>query len=439
MSSLLNITSEAFGLKRAINHLTPSAAVQPKLTVNTPGDRYEQEADSMADRVMRMAAPGAETKPLTGLIGRSVQRKCFSCEKEEEKKHILRKESGEGGGLSVSASFASSLNALKGGGSPLPRSTRSFMENAFSTDFSGVRVHADSRAAEMSRGIQAKAFTYGSDIYFNTSEYNTHTENGKRLLAHELSHTVQQGGIKRKMVQREVLYSNGYPRPYSSDLNEVTSAEKNTWTPSTIDFKASALASGGTNGVSDFNSFLNALSSKADNSITDLYLIGHSNSSMFSFGGRILVQSPPDVDFVTDDNCISTTQLSAKMDAIVPLRKKFAPGSSIVLVGCHAGTGVSLLDAISNAFQVCVKGFINEVIWCLNWSTPGKTITGRGKIGYVSPDTTDPLELILPVNSNTSDVKQLTPDNQSCAGVPQAAPVPSPSPAPRSYIDEAPK
>ena len=414
--------------------------VQPKLTVNSPGDIYEQEADAMADRVMRMTATTVEQKPITGLIGRSVQRKCTKCEEEEKKKRIMRKESIGSGDFSASSSFISSLNASKGGGRTLPEGTRYFMENAFSADFSGVRVHTGGQASELSNGIQAKAFTHGSDIYFNTGEYNTQTENGKRLLAHELSHTVQQGGIKRKMIQRDVLYSSGYPRPYSSDAAEVASAEKSTWTPASIDFQASSLASGGTNGVPHFQGFLAELSTKADDSITNLYLIGHSNSSMFSFGGTILVQSPPDVDFVTDNNCISTTQLSANMSAIVPLRKKFASGSSIVLVGCHAGTGVSLLNAISNAFQVCVKGFKNEVKWCLDWSTPGKKITGRGKMGYVSPDTNDPMELIGPVRCTTSDVKKLTPDNQSCVGLPKTAPVPNPnpvpSPVPKSTLDE---
>ncbi len=166
--------------------------VQPKLTINTPGDRYEQEADAMADRVMRMPASEDKAKLVTGLIGGSVQRKCVSCKEEEKRNSIMRKESGALGGLSVSSSFASSLNASKGSGSPLPQATKSFMENAFSTDFSGVRIHADSHAAEMSRGINAKAFTYGRDIYFDQGKYAPENIEGKKLLAHELTHIIQQ-------------------------------------------------------------------------------------------------------------------------------------------------------------------------------------------------------------------------------------------------------
>ncbi len=170
--------------------------VQPKLTVNTPGDRYEQEADAMAGRVMRMAAPGAEATPVTGLIGRSVQRKCTNCDEENKRRGtVMRKAASGNDSMNISPAFSSALHATRGGGSPLPEGTRNFMENAFSADFSGVRVHADSRAAEMNRGINAKAFTYGNDIYFGRGKYSPNTFSGKTLLAHELKHTLQQQGV----------------------------------------------------------------------------------------------------------------------------------------------------------------------------------------------------------------------------------------------------
>jgi len=182
-------------------------AVQSKLTINEPGDQYEQEADAMANKVMRMGEYGTynQPKPMTGLVGRSVQRKCSKCE-EEKKKPIMRKAVAANTGIHMSSSFASSLNASKGGGLPLPQGTRSFMENAFSADFSRVRVHSDSEASEMSKGINAKAFTYGNDIYFRGGQYNTGTSEGKQLLAHELTHVVQQGG-GAMTVQRQVAHT----------------------------------------------------------------------------------------------------------------------------------------------------------------------------------------------------------------------------------------
>ncbi len=185
----------------------PLKAIQPKLRLNNPGDRYEQEADAMAGRVMRMAAPGAEATPVTGLIGRSVQRKCTNCDEENKRRGtVMRKAASGNDSTNVSPAFSSALHATRGGGSPLPEGTRNFMENAFSADFSGVRVHADSRAAEMNRGIHARAFTYGSDIYFGQETKNLHSESGKRLLAHELTHVQQQEGTDHSgILSRDVL------------------------------------------------------------------------------------------------------------------------------------------------------------------------------------------------------------------------------------------
>jgi hypothetical protein len=189
--------------KPVSNYLLSKNLIQPKLTVNTPGDVYEQEADAMADKVMRMSSNenAYQPKPATGLIGKSVQHKCSKCEEEEKKNPIMRKTEASSGSIPVSSSFASSLNASKGGGAPLPQATRSFMENAFSTDFSNVKIHTDSKAAEMNKGINARAFTYGNDIYFSNGQYTSNTEEVKKLLAHELTHVVQQGSNNSQLIQ----------------------------------------------------------------------------------------------------------------------------------------------------------------------------------------------------------------------------------------------
>ena len=176
--------------------------IQPKLTVNTPGDIYEQEADAMADRVMRMSSNEA-AKPITGLIGASLQRKCAHCEEEDKRrKPVMRKTEAGNSGMNVSSSFAASLNASKGGGSPLPQATKNLMENAFSTDFSSVKIHTDSQASELSSGINAMAFTTGNDIYFNQGQYHPGSDEGKQLLAHELTHVIQQKGRTENEIQR---------------------------------------------------------------------------------------------------------------------------------------------------------------------------------------------------------------------------------------------
>jgi hypothetical protein len=178
--------------------------VQPKLKVNEPGDMYEQEADAMADRVMRMVGGDRQQsvpKPVTGLIGNSVQRKCAGCEEEDKRRKVMRKETSGWGGFSAPTSFASSLGTSNTG-NPLPATTRTQMEQAFDTNFSDVRIHADAQSVQLNNSINAKAFTYGRDIFFNQGELNLNSASGKRLLAHELTHVVQQGGQASGAIQR---------------------------------------------------------------------------------------------------------------------------------------------------------------------------------------------------------------------------------------------
>jgi hypothetical protein len=85
------------------------------------------------------------------------------------------------------------LGSSKGGGQPLPESTRSGMEQSIGADFSGVRIHTDSSAVQMNKDLHAQAFTHGSDIYFNSGKYDAESTGGQHLLAHELTHVVQQG------------------------------------------------------------------------------------------------------------------------------------------------------------------------------------------------------------------------------------------------------
>jgi len=168
---------------------------QPKLTVNTPGDAYEQEADQVADQVMRMQegdAPIVQRMPLTS-VG-DVQRKCAACEQEEAR----RKETGSdsAGGKAAPGIVSDVLSSSAG--RPMEGDTRQFMESRFGQDFSQVRIHTDSRAAESASAIQARAYTSGRDIVFGQGQYQPESSSGKRLLAHELAHVGQQGrGIKR--------------------------------------------------------------------------------------------------------------------------------------------------------------------------------------------------------------------------------------------------
>lgn len=99
----------------------------------------------------------------------------------------------------ASESTTNLINASKNSGNPLPDHTKSFMENRFGYDFSDVKIHTGNDAVNMSRDLNAKAFTIGRDIYFNQGNFSPDTSDGKQLLAHELTHTLQQGGSGIKM------------------------------------------------------------------------------------------------------------------------------------------------------------------------------------------------------------------------------------------------
>ncbi len=174
---------------RAVSRMIRSGIIQAKLTIGQPGDIYEKEADRVADQVMRMTEPqGALVNSQLSLVQR--QSTCPGCEEEETP--ISRKESGSCGGSDVMSCVESHINALKGGGQSLSPSTRNFFEPRFGSDFSKVRVHIGTDAAAIATEINAKAFTTGRDIFFNTGQYSPGTTSGKSLLAHELTHVVQQ-------------------------------------------------------------------------------------------------------------------------------------------------------------------------------------------------------------------------------------------------------
>ena len=166
---------------------------QPKLTINTPGDPYEQQADAMAEQVMRMKDPFIQPKPFI-----TIQRKCAHC--EEEEKNMQRKDNGQGE-TKEQDGFENYINNLQSSGQPMPAEVRNFYEPRFGYDFSSVKLHTDSMAAKSAQSINALAYTSGNNIVFNNGQYSPESESGKKLLAHELTHIVQQKA-GRKMIQR---------------------------------------------------------------------------------------------------------------------------------------------------------------------------------------------------------------------------------------------
>lgn len=221
-------------------------SVQTKLNVGQPGDKYEQEADRVAESVVNRQAetptffPPAQplniqSKPIAETITPLIQKaeeeevqtkleiqrqeelevaqpklKIQRQEEEEEMQMQPIKEEEEllqpkMESLTVgnSSTTEQKLKSSRGNGSRLNTETRAQMEQGFGADFSGVKIHTDNMAVQMNENLGAQAFTSGNDIYFNEGKYNPNSQNGKKLLAHELTHTVQQGGmVAQNMVQK---------------------------------------------------------------------------------------------------------------------------------------------------------------------------------------------------------------------------------------------
>jgi hypothetical protein len=195
---------------RYVQRLLNSMAVQAKLTVNAPNDIYEQEADSIADTVTMALATQAqrqeeeeEEEEEEPVQAKSFLQRQVEEEEEEEEEELQAKAADyvqrttANAVPEISSEMESEINAARGGGQPLAEETRQPMEQAFGTDFSGVRVHTDESADTLNQSLQAEAFTRGQDIFFKSGAYNPESTKGQKLLAHELTHTIQQDAHKR--------------------------------------------------------------------------------------------------------------------------------------------------------------------------------------------------------------------------------------------------
>ncbi len=191
--------------------------VQPKLKVNEPNDHYEQEADRIADEIVRSdAIDGASrlspihavTRPITRVQRQEVED--VDVQSEEDEEEIKADDSGmpkrEQGVAGTVMKPSESLNIPQDNGHPLEADVQQTMGQRMGYDFSHVRIHTDADAIRSARQIKAHAYTLGRDIYFNQGRYNPHDFAGLKLLTHELTHVVQQGGgaaAPGGMVQRK--------------------------------------------------------------------------------------------------------------------------------------------------------------------------------------------------------------------------------------------
>ncbi len=201
-----------------VHQILHPTSIQTKLKVGQPNDKYEREADRVADKVMGMPEPVLQRQPenedeevlqtklpaaqITSLVQRQeapskeeaepVQAKSADELQRQPIEEELQAKEVAGLTPLAPSNTESRLNSLKSGGHPLDSATRNFFEPRFGHDFSKVKIHTDNHASETARSINARAFTVGNHVVMGAGEYQPGSPSGQRLLGHELTHVVQQ-------------------------------------------------------------------------------------------------------------------------------------------------------------------------------------------------------------------------------------------------------
>lgn len=252
--------------KELLNRPDQRLVIKSKLKIGQPGNKYEQEADAVADRVMRMTdsnqiqmqpieeeeelmqpklrmqpieeeeellQPKLRMQPLEEeeemlqpkiqLQEEEMLQPKFRLQLLEEEEEMIQSKAKSGKGFE-SSELTKHISSTKGNGQPLSTHTNQFMSKAFSTDLSGVKVHTNLKAVQMNQQLGARAFTYGNNIYFNNGEFNPNSSSGKNLLAHELTHVVQQGMTKGKISSK--FSSPSLPQPTVQRYTDYSVADQ---------------------------------------------------------------------------------------------------------------------------------------------------------------------------------------------------------------------
>ncbi len=219
-------------------HAPPSEPIQAKLIVSQPGDQYEQEADQVAEQVMPMSpSETLEDPDVSGSSQTHVQRVSpwtevmrrqsepedeeWNSEPIEEEEETLQAKESAGHTPTVTPELDTRIHSMRGGGQPLDAATRAYMEPRFGHDFSRVRIHTEERAAETARAVNALAYTVGRDMVFEAGKYVPKTPKGLHLLAHELTHVIQQERQTIPLIQRQVAEPQTVPAQQGEGVQQA--------------------------------------------------------------------------------------------------------------------------------------------------------------------------------------------------------------------------
>lgn len=179
-------------------HARTSVRTQPKPEVSSPGDPYEREADRVAGQVMLMPEPQVQRTCSCG-------GECPKCNAERQNPEGVHRQATHAHANSPNPSVPLSSpvhDVVRASGQPLDSGVRGFMESRFGHDFAGVRVHVGDKAAQSAASLSARAYTLGSRIVFGAGQYQPNTASGRLLLAHELTHVIQQGSTRPRPMRQ---------------------------------------------------------------------------------------------------------------------------------------------------------------------------------------------------------------------------------------------
>jgi hypothetical protein len=209
----------------------------------------------------------------------------------------------------------------------------------------------------------------------------------------------------------DLIIASGYPYPYRNITDELAAASADNWFPVTVDFRATAVHSGGAAEAASFDDLLNVIAKKKKGSIRELGIIGHANPDAFVLAGHI------NRGTITSNRAaiIHPVSIQENLAKIKAVRDRFATQDvrppSITLFACDAGSGDKLLEELSKAFQVTVRGFQREIWWCF-MAGRGGAIRGRTWYDAVGAGLHPKCD-----SANFSpDIRVWKPDKQSFAG-----------------------
>jgi hypothetical protein len=324
-------------------HTCPTR-VQAKLEIGRPDDEYEREADEVADKVMRMPAPCCSGRP-----------------NESEKKIHLKPLSSSSAGIEVSPEVEAQIQSLRStGGRALSDSERAFFEPRLGHDFVDVRVHADARAAESARVVGAEAYTVGQHLVFRIGRDALRTDEGRRLMAHGLTHVVQQTGrglaIQRKEKEKAPCAVHAYDNSNPKDAAVIP--------------KSGGI---GVSSVADLVSKVNAYVDAPGNScgcVGWLEINGHGTDGYQSVGNGNR--------YVNDEKALVHDSKDEHLKQISTV--KFCALGLLMLMGCHVGQGKgkTLLSRLSAILPGKAIGGAQH--YTAGTGFGGKRVVGAGDI-----------------------------------------------------------